>query len=87
MKLQDMSRIWATQDLPPLKQKLYGKKSILLCAGIVSVLGGQLFLFWLEVFSFLPLAVSSILLVSLLFLTNTSQHMKRGSPVTACMVC
>lgn len=52
MKLRDMSRIWATQDLPPLKQKLYGKKSILLCAGIVSVLGGQLFLFWLEVFSF-----------------------------------
>lgn len=63
------------------------KKSISLSVRIVSVLGGQFFFFWLEIFMskvFLPLAVSSIVLVPLLFLTNPSQNQ---SLVTAHLVC
>lgn len=50
MKLWDVSRIGARQDLPTLKQKIYGKTSISLPAGKVGVLGNQFLLFWLEIF-------------------------------------
>lgn len=62
------------------------KKSISLSV-IVSILGGQFFFFWLEIFMsevVLPLAVSSIVLVPLLVLTNTSQNQ---SLVTVHLVC